>query len=31
VLEETYILDVSEELEDSEEVDIIIIIGSSKQ
>jgi len=31
VLEESYILDASEELEDSEEMDVVIIIGSSKQ
>lgn len=31
VLEETYLLDDNEELEESEEIDVIIIIGSSKQ
>lgn len=31
VLEESYVLDPNEELEDSEDVDIVIIIGSSKQ
>lgn len=30
-LEETYILDASEDLEDSEDFDVIVIIGSSKQ
>lgn len=31
VLEETYLIDADEELEDLEDVDVIIIIGSSKQ
>ena len=31
VLEKTYLLDANKELEDSEEVDIVIIIGSGKQ
>ena len=31
VLKETYLLDANKELEDSEEVDIVIIIGSGKQ
>jgi len=31
VLEKTYLLDANKELEDSEEVDVVIIIGSSKQ
>jgi len=31
VLEEIYLLDVNEKLEDSEEVDVVIIIGSGRQ
>lgn len=31
VLEETYILDSTEDLEDSQEVDVIVIVGSDKQ
>jgi hypothetical protein len=31
VLKETYLLDVNEELEDSEEVDVVIIIGSGRK
>jgi len=31
VLEETYLLDASEELESTEDIDVVIIIGSSKQ
>ncbi len=31
VLKETYLLDVNKELEDSEEVDVVIIIGSGRQ